>query len=210
LLSPSDSDPLGEADDTIVEGDETAVGKRKYQRGKRSRQAGTQWAQTLLEVSVNKDGSRTPKRLRATFVDDRSAPTLLENINKSVSPKAKIQTDGWKGYSRLDPERHQVVNHSKSFVRVSRGKKITINALEGAHGVIKMKARNMNLFAGHPTSQWASLQQKLDELVWRFNNRSHPDLFFLFLGMLIVLDFKGEEKDLSDLIAPLSTVFSMY
>ena len=90
MLSPSDSDPLGEADDTIVEGDETAVGKRKYQRGKRSRQAGTQWAQTLLEVSVNEDGSRT------------------------------------------------------------------------------------------------------------------PDLFFLFLGMLIVLDFKEEEKDLSDLIASLS------
>ena len=93
---------------------------------------------------------------------------------------ARIQTDGWKAYYSLDAEKHDSVNHSKKFVSYRRGRKISINALEGTHGVIKRKARRLNLLVGHPTSQISSLHAKLDELVFRFNHRDHPDLFFFF------------------------------
>ena len=110
---------------------------------------------------------------------------LQSNLKQWVDDEARVQTDGWKAYYSLDTEKHDVVNHSKKFVQYRRGRKITINALEGCHGVIKRKARNMNLFVGHPTSSATSLQLKLDELVFRFNNRSHDDLFVVFLGILL-------------------------
>ena len=169
----------------LVEADETAVGKRKYNRGKRQRQTGTQWVQTALEVHANADGSRSAKRLRASFVKDRTAGTLQSNLRSWVSDDAMIQTDGWKGYSSIEAERHDVVNHSEKFVDYCEGRKISINALEGTHGVWKRKARIINLFVGHPSKQADSLQLKLDELVFRFNNRSHPDLFLAFLAILL-------------------------
>lgn len=188
----------------LVEADETAVGKRKYQRGKRQRQAGTQWVQTALEVDPQPDGSRVPKRLKASFVEDRSAGTLQSNLKAWVDENARVQTDGWKAYSSLDPEKHDSVNHSKKFVHYRRGRKISINALEGSHGVIKRKARNLNLFVGHPTKSIQSLQLKLDELVFRFNNRSHEDLFLVFLSILVAKRCSDHAEDLLSLFRRLS------
>ena len=99
------SQPLG-VNTGLVEADETAVGKRKYHRGKRQRQAGTQWVQTALEVQQHDDGSRTLKRLRAQFLEDRCAETLQGDLANWLSDGAQVQTDGWKGYSSIDVDKH--------------------------------------------------------------------------------------------------------
>ena len=113
-------------------------------------------------------------------MSDRSAETLQGNLAIWVSDEARVQTDGWKGYASIPAVRHYTVNHSKQFVCYKKSRKISINALEGAHGVIKPKARTLNMFVGHPTQQKESLQKKLDELVFRFNNRNLPDFFLVF------------------------------
>ena len=78
----------------LVEADKTAVGKRKYNRGKRYRQTGTQWVQTALEVHANADGSRSAKRLRASFVKDRTAGTLQSNLAK-LGVRRRVDSKRW-------------------------------------------------------------------------------------------------------------------
>ena len=131
---------------------------------------------------------------------DRTAPTLMSNIKAWVAEDAMVQTDGWKGYSSLDVDKHDSVNHSTKFVQYRRGRKISINALEGAHGVIKRKARKLNLFVGHPTASIQSLQLKLDELVFRFNNRCHEYLFLLFLSILVAKRSPDHADDILSLL----------
>ena len=82
---------------------------------------------------------------------------------------------------------HTQVNHSKEFVSRSCGVKTTTNTLEGVHGVIKIKARRMNLFLGSPSNS-TSFQRKIQELVYRFNHRNiySDDPFFVFLHLVAV------------------------
>ena len=82
--------PMG-GDGSLIETDETAFGKRKYNRGKRQRKGGVQWAQTILQVKENSNGTRTATKLRAKLVADRTAATLQENLINW------IQSDCWKG-----------------------------------------------------------------------------------------------------------------
>ena len=93
------------------------------------------------------------------------------------------------GYSSITtaiPEiQHETVNHSKEFVAVSSSStKITTNTLEGTHGLLKTKARRLNLFVGQPSKQKA-FNDKISELVYRFNHRIYSeDFFLLFLNIL--------------------------
>ena len=84
------------------------------------------------------------------IVDDREKHTLQTNIINAVHPGIEVHSDGWKSYSILENQgfSHSVVNHKETFVAVSNGTKVTTNTLEGVHGVIKRKARKMNLFSG--------------------------------------------------------------
>ena len=81
-----------------------------------------------------------------------------------------------------------MVNHSREFVSLSSEGKTTTKTLEGVHGVIKVKARRLNLFSGQPSKE-ASLKRKIAELVYRFNHRETlyaEDGFLLFLHLLCV------------------------
>ena len=138
--------------------------------------------QTILEVEEH-DGRRKAKRLRACLVDDRTADTLVGNIKDNVAPSTPVQTDGWASYRRLHEEGfpHDTVNHSASeWVKRTPTGTVTTNTLEGSHAVIKRKARVLNSFQG---VKGEKLNEKLQELVFRFNNRS-ADLFCIFLHFL--------------------------
>ena len=170
----------------LIELDETALGKRKYNRGRRQRAGGVAWLQTILEVDES-IGGRVAKRLRADLVPDRSFSTLSQNIQKHVQGSSSLQTDGWKGYSGIENVRsysHDTVNHSETFVSVKRGRKVTINTLEGVHGALKYKAKALNLFRGVPTSH-PSFASRVQELVFRFNLRKHKDLLFVYFLLLV-------------------------
>ena len=146
----------------------------------------------MLEVDEDQDGKRRAKRVRLLHVQDRTANTLKTNIRDNVHDEAAIQSDGWKGYQSLSPDfSHEIVNHNRQFVKTRRGKKIHINSLEGCHGVVKRKARALNLLVGQPTKDGEALRAKLGELQFRFNNRSSPDLFLTFLSIAMLKRYKG-------------------
>ena len=123
----------------------------------------------------------------------------------TVDAESAIQSDGWKAYQSLSPDYDlETVNHSKQLVKVRRGKKVHINSLEGCHGVVKRKARALNLLVGQPTKDGKALSDKLAELQFRFNNRSAPDLFLVFLSILVLKRYKGPWDQLSCLFSTLS------
>ena len=96
-----------------------------------------------------------------------------------------MQTDGWASYRRLNQEGfpHDTVNHSASeFVKYTSNGKVTTNTVESSHSHIKKRARVLNSFQG---VKGEKLNEKLQELVFRFNNRS-DDLFLIFLHFLAV------------------------
>lgn len=147
--------------------------------------------QTILEVDES-IGGRVAKRLRADLVQDRSFDTLSSNIQKHVQGSSSLQTDGWKGYSGIGQVRsysHDTVNHSKEFVAIKRGKKVTINTLEGVHGAIKYKAKKLNLFRGVPTAH-PSFKPRVQELVFRFNLREKKDLLFVYFLLLVSVHYR--------------------
>ena len=79
--------------------------------------------------------------------------------------------------------------HSKEFVAVSSSStKITTNTLEGTHGLLKTKARRLNLFVGQPSKQKA-FNDKISELVYRFNHRIYSEDFFLLFLNILKQDF---------------------
>ena len=175
--------PLGN-ETNLIEADETAIaGKRKYDKGRFHKADGTTiWAQTILEVEGSPTGKRKAKRLRAAIVASRNAETLQANIKDTVHPAANIQTDSWAAYKGL--QNHDSVNHKKGeYVKYLCDKKVTTNTLEGTHGALKRMARSMNLFNAAPSD---SLQERLAELVYRFNHRNDKeDLFVVFLVLLL-------------------------
>ena len=164
------------------EADEIAIsGKRKYNVGRYHTAEGkTTWSQTILEVDESPTGQRKAKRLRAFVVPSRDASTLKKNLSDCVDPSANVQTDSWAAYSGLD--NHDTVNHKeKQYVKYLFDKKVTTNTIEDTHGSLKRMARTMNLFNGRAS---LTLKPRLEELVFRFNNREEDDLFCIFLALL--------------------------
>ncbi|CAH2100831.1 unnamed protein product [Euphydryas editha] len=96
----------------IVEIDEPKFGKRKYNRG---RIIDGQWIFGGFE--------RDSKLIFLEKVDDQSASTLLEIINRRIKPGTTIMSHCWKSYDCLAMEgyKHLIVNHSMNFVDADTG-----------------------------------------------------------------------------------------
>ena len=56
---------------------------------------------------------------------------------------------------------------------------------------MKRKARALNLLVGQPTKDGDDLRVKLAELQFRFNNGNAPDLFLVFLSILVLQRYEG-------------------
>ena len=181
-VAVADRGKIKDAD--LCEVDETYLGKRKYNRGKRSRKSGLVCVQTILGVKKT-EGKRKGNTLKARIVPDRTKETLLKNISGSVKKGIPVQSDGLRSYGSL-PSRgypHDWVNHKERFVAVSRGKKVHTNTIESAHSQIKRVGRKVHIFYGQCA---AGLKAKLDELVFRYNNRGKSDLFLIVLCFLLL------------------------
>ena len=63
------------------------------------------------------------------------------------------------------------------------GQKTTTNTIEGLHGVMKIKARRLNLFSGQPSKR-RSMLRKIQELVFRIN---HLHIFSSCVGSVLSL-----------------------
>ncbi|KCZ78106.1 hypothetical protein H311_00871 [Anncaliia algerae PRA109] len=119
----SDLEQIG-GDDIIVEVDEAKFGKRKYYRGHRVEKV---WVFDVVEGIVE-------KKSVSIVVENRSTGTLLFLMKKYIKKDSIIFGDCWRGYARIREyfHRHFTVNHSLSFVDLSRQLiQIILRELEG-------------------------------------------------------------------------------
>jgi transposase-like protein len=120
----------------VVEIDECKIGKRKYNRG-----------HTVEGCWVIGGVERTPSRkVFIEVVQNRSAETLLEVIQRCVLPGSTVHTDLWRGYMHLPALGflHRTVNHSIEFVNATDG--THTNSIEGTWNGLKLTIppRNRN------------------------------------------------------------------
>ena len=144
--------------------------------------------QTILETNTEQ-GSNKRKcgALKGYVVQSRSAATLQSNIAASCLPNSTINTDSWSGYRSLISRNfdHNAVNHKTNFVAYDdKNNLVTTNCVESAHSYLKRKSRSMKLLIGHP-SQSHQLIAKIQELLWRFNNRNYSDDLFLLFSISV-------------------------
>ncbi|CAG8599913.1 7514_t:CDS:2 [Ambispora leptoticha] len=76
----------------------------------------------IVEIDESKFGTRverTPQqKMFAMIVEDRSADTLLKQIEKHIHPESVIYSDMWKGYQNIYSWlgiQHHAINHSQGF-----------------------------------------------------------------------------------------------
>lgn len=151
-------------DDVIVEIDESKFGKRKHHRGHRVE--GT-WVVGGVE--------RTPeRRMFVEVVQDRSAATLMDIIQRHVAPGSQVYTDCWKGYRTdglLDLEMiHATVNHSLHFKDPET--MVHTNTIEGTWAGMKRK-----ILPRYYSDD--VIEPHLCEFIWRRLHEEHPLRDFL-------------------------------
>lgn len=96
----------------VVELDETLIVKRKYNRGRVLKE---QW---LFGGICRKQDNRQNFEIFVEFVDDRTASTLLEIIERRIEPGSIVITDGWRAYNNIEQlgMTHHVIIHEDYFV----------------------------------------------------------------------------------------------
>lgn len=166
-----------------VEVDETWVGG-KNKPGKPGRGAA---GKTMIIGAIQRGG-----KIRLQVIKAADRKTLHKFIKEHTDPKTKmIVTDEWIGYKGIadfDTD-HETVNHSKK--EYVRGEFHT-NSIENVWSLLKR-----SIIGTYHKLSTKHLNAYLDELEWRFNNRSNPYLFNDTLKKLI----ESENLEYSKLIA---------
>ena len=103
--------------------------------------------------------------VRLQVIQRADSKTLREFIEDNVEPTARIITDEWRGYNGIE---RQVVNHSIGYVRIGN---IHTGTIDHFIGTVKN--------AIHQCTPY--LQQHLDEIVYKYNNRNN---FYIFRDTL--------------------------
>lgn len=150
----------------IVEIDETKLGKRKYHKGHK-----VEGAWVIGGIERTKE-----KKCFFVHVDDRSAKTIGELINKYVLTGSIIYSDCWRGYKKpcLDLGfKHYTVNHTKYFKDPITS--VHTNTIEGMNNSLKTEipARNRNN---------KSIKKNIVFYMWRRKNKKN--LWDSFLGLI--------------------------
>jgi transposase-like protein len=148
--------------------DETYWGSE--QSGKRGR--GTE-KKTLILVAIEHNETKLG-RVRLTKIPDTSGDTLISTITKFVTPGSIIETDGWRGYSKLkDHGFHHVVLKTENEAE----------PLPHVHLVVSLLKRWL-LGTHQGGIQESHLDYYLDEFTFRFNRRSSRSRGLLFQRVL--------------------------
>ncbi|WP_028278375.1 IS1595 family transposase [Arthrobacter sp. H5] len=148
-----------------VEVDEFEIGGvEKGRSGGRSRIAKA--ASGIIAVEVRGNGSG---RIRIELINDASAATVSEFIERTVSAGAIIHTDGWQGYAPLASKDFD--HRPRSQAKAKRDGD-TDPVLPRAHRAISnfkswLRGTHRGVSAEH-------LQVYLDEFIFRYNRRRTP------------------------------------
>lgn len=142
-----------EIDDAYVGGKEEDVVGRQVE------------TKTPVVVAVEVRG-RASGRIRLSALSDVSAKSLLPFVQVAVEVGSTVDTDGWRGYERLEDAGY---GHR---VRLMKGAKDPSKVLRHAHRAISnLKAW---LLGTHHGVSPKHLQPYLDEFAFRFNRRRTP------------------------------------
>lgn len=136
----------------IVQVDESVITKRKYERGK---YVPCQWIFGIVDTQ-----SRTGY---ITFVNRRTADTLLPIIQAKVLPGSIIHSDKFRAYCRLSElgYTHKTVNHSRHFLDPVT--KVHTNLIEAYWSAVKQFLRRQ----GGNKLRRDRIPAYLEEYLWR-------------------------------------------
>jgi transposase-like protein len=148
--------------------DETFWGSEKS--GKRGRGAE---GKTLILIAVEHIESK-PGRVRLLTIPDTTGETLITIIKALVAPGSIIETDGWRGYSRLNDSgyTHVVIKSDNED-----------EPLPQVHLVVSLLKRRL-LGTHQGGVQPSHLGYYLDECTFRFNRRTSRSRGLLFRRVL--------------------------
>jgi transposase-like protein len=146
----------------VVEIDESVLSKRKYKRGRLVKE---QW---VFGGIVRGQSNEKPFVLE--LVENRTALTLLEVIQRRIAPGTTIISDGWKAYENIslhNQYKHYVINHSKNFVEPTN-KDVHTQNIENLWKHLKawIKTKGTNL--------GGNLEKYLFEYIFK---KKHGDVF---------------------------------
>jgi transposase-like protein len=154
----------------VVEMDETYVGGEKS--GKRGRGAA---GKSLVVVAVEVKDS-VIGRIRLKRTTDASSESLNSVAESTISKGSLIQTDGWKGYNKL-----QSIGYRHEIVR--QDFKIGNDLLPNCHRVSALLKRWL-LGTHQGAVSHEHLDYYLDEFTFRFNRRTSRHRGKLFYRLL--------------------------
>jgi transposase-like protein len=166
-LSHRIRDAMGDTDEKplrgIIEADETWHGGKKRGTGSGPYASGKK----IIIGAVERGGE-----VRLRVAGGRDKGTLHRFLGEVVSDDAEgIYTDDWVGYVGIADEDtfHEVVNHAaKEWVRGN----VHSNTIESVWSLFKR-----SVVGSYHQVSVKHLPAYLDELEWRYNNRSNPFLF---------------------------------
>jgi transposase-like protein len=146
----------------IVEVDETLVGGKRKNVGH-----GFKGNKTIV-IGASQRGGET----RLQVIDSVDRKALHQFIKENIAPDTEaIYTDEWPAYQGIADEdtRHETVNHSaEEWVRGD----VHTNSVEGIWSLLKR-----SIVGSYHKVSVKHLDAYLNELEWRFNNRSNEYLF---------------------------------
>ena len=145
----------------VVESDETYVGGKKKNVHKGKPEPKKHAVVTLVERSGE---------VRAKHVPNVTAKNVKEHLQTSVDKASWLMTDDSKIYvtTGKDFAGHSSVNHSaEEYVRL--GGFVHVNTAESFHAIIKRQ-----MYGTHHAVSEHHLQRYIDEIAFKWNNRSLP------------------------------------
>jgi transposase-like protein len=154
-----------------VEVDEVLVGGKTS--GKRGRGAE---GKSLIAVAIEVKGRKTG-RVRLEKIQDATAKSLKEFIEKNVEPTSTVITDGWPSYSEL--EKMGYIHIIQRVVVTEEDEEI----LPNVHRIASLLKRWL-LGTHQSYLNKNKLGYYLDEYVFRYNRRTSNSRGLLFMRLL--------------------------
>lgn len=146
-----------------IEVDETFIGAkaRNVHLHKRAKKLGM--ANKAMVVGVLERGGN----IRARVAKDRSAPAVCGIVREHVMTDTQVFTDKLLSYKELaDNYGHEVIDHAEGYVRGQ----VHTNGLENFWSLLKR-----GLHGTYVSVEPFHLFRYLDEQMFRYNNRKHPN-----------------------------------
>lgn len=163
----------------IVEMDETYIGgKAENMHSIKRTEAKGVYEKSAVFGMLERQG-----KVKAKYVENTTAKTLLKEIYTNIEENSLLITDEAKQYQSIGNSYiHRTVNHSASeYVRDLKGLKLYTNSIEGFWSLIK---RGLVGQFHHISKKY--LQRYVDEFCWRYNN-SNEGAFERLVGNCINL-----------------------